>query len=216
VGNLNAAATEPAHVEGAQLLKLERILYPAAAMVVARTGRREELARQLGSHTGLVVADGPEAVSDPDHMVWGMAPGHWLVFGKRERSGWLTALGEAVAASGSVFDQCSASAMWRLSGGSGAVLLQKGLFIDLDPARFRAGSCCTGLLAHVAVTVARVDEAVWELAAPCSYSGHVQHWLEIASANAGIPLQWGDKERGSFQIEHAAGSDPAASSRSEQ
>jgi sarcosine oxidase subunit gamma len=176
----------PSH--GQPALTLQRLSYPAAASVVARSGQAEEAARRLTSRTGLAIAGGPNRVSNEDFMVWGMAPGRWLVFGKRDHPDWPTFLQMGVDGSASVFDQSSSSAMWRLSGEAAGMLLQKGFFVDLGPTSFPTGSCCTGLVAQIAVTAARVSDSSWEIAVPRSYGGYFLHWLQTASANVGYPL----------------------------
>lgn len=171
-----------------RVVTVESVHYPAAALVIARKGRSAEAATRLGTETGLTVVDGPASAANERTMIWGVAPGRWLVLQMQGDRDLPTMLSAALADCGSVFDQSSATAMWRLTGAAVAPLLQKGLFVDLDPQRFPVGRCCTALLAHMAVTAARTDAATWHVAVPRSYGEHFRHWLTTVSDNARVRL----------------------------
>lgn len=174
----------------ARLLVEERSGF-VAATVIARRGRKAELARLIADQTGLAAEDGPKAVSNDRFASWGVAPGSWLLFHTAPDGNWPGGLAEALAPAGSVIDQSSTYVLLRLRGLHAEALLQKGLFIDLALAAFPSGSCAAGPIAHIAVILARTGEESFEVAVPRSYVESFRHWLESAAEAADITLEAG-------------------------
>ena len=74
------------------------------------------------------------------------------------------------------------SVSWSLAGSNARDVLAKGMTLDLDPQRFRAGDCARSLLARVPVLLHRPGDAlVYEVTAARSYAEHVRNWLEDAA-----------------------------------
>ena len=73
-----------------------------------------------------------------------------------------------------------------VSGPRAADVLAKGMTLDLDPARFRAGDCARSLLARVPVLLFRPGDAlVYEVTVARSYADHARDWLEDAALEYG-------------------------------
>ena len=74
-----------------------------------------------------------------------------------------------------------------VSGPRAADVLAKGMTLDLDPARFRAGHCARSLLARIPVLLHRPgDDVIYEVTAARSYSEYALDWLHDAA------LEYGD------------------------
>ena len=69
-----------------------------------------------------------------------------------------------------------------LSGPRAADTLAKGMTLDLDPERFRAGHCARSLLGGVPVLLHRPGDALlYEVTVPRSYADYARDWLEDAA-----------------------------------
>ena len=78
------------------------------------------------------------------------------------------------------------SVTWSLAGSNARDVLAKGMTLDLDPERFRAGSCARSLLARVPVLLHRPGYAlVYEVTVARSYAEHARDWLEDAALEYG-------------------------------
>ena len=78
------------------------------------------------------------------------------------------------------------SVAFSVSGPKAADVLAKGMTLDLDPTRFRAGHCARSLLARIPVLLYRPgDDLVFEVTVARSYSEHALDWLEDAALEYG-------------------------------
>ena len=69
-----------------------------------------------------------------------------------------------------------------LSGPRAADVLAKGMTLDLDPERFRAGHCARSLLGRVPALLHRPGDApLYEVTVPRSYADFARDWLEDAA-----------------------------------
>ncbi len=75
------------------------------------------------------------------------------------------------------------SVTWSLAGSSARDVLAKGMTLDLDPRRFRAGACARSLLARVPVLLHRChDGPVYEITVARSFFDYGLHWLRDAAS----------------------------------
>lgn len=170
---------------GAGVLAVERAGL-GIATVIARRGKVAEAAAGLGRHLGLTVTDGPHRVASATVTVLGSGPGTWLVVGG-EDAGFVASLATALAGVAAVVDQSDGQAVLHLSGAHVPQVLEKGVRIDLDPARFTLGDVAVTAVAHIGVTLWKIDAApTFGLALPRSYAASFQHWLETSAG----PGRW--------------------------
>ncbi|MGC4252104.1 MAG: sarcosine oxidase subunit gamma family protein [Sphingobium sp.] len=115
-------------------------------------------------------------------------PGQWLVIVEDAEEAWLEALTAALDGTAQVFDQSSGLGLLTLAGHHARMLLQKGVFVDLDKALDADGMSVSSVMAHISVTVWRLAAGRFGIAVPRSYAGSFWHWLEAAAAAEAIPL----------------------------
>ncbi|MET0547258.1 MAG: sarcosine oxidase subunit gamma family protein [Caulobacterales bacterium] len=129
------------------------------------------LPRELGcsSHAALrFIKTGPET---------------WLCLKDQGADGWAAELKAKVGDLASVTDQTGAYVRVRIEGALARAVLQKGVFLDLDPSAFGSGAAATAAVAHINVVFWRPSaENAYELAVPRSYIGAFRHWLETAGS----------------------------------
>ncbi|REJ57773.1 MAG: sarcosine oxidase subunit gamma [Microcystis aeruginosa DA14] len=160
----------------------------AAATVIARRGKAEAAAARLGGHLGLTVADAAKRAVSPAATVLGTGPGTWLVFGG-EDPGFVAGLAAALAGLAAIIDQSDGQAVLHLSGARLPEALEKGVRIDLDPARFTPEDVAVTSIAHIGVTLWKIDAApTFAVALPRSYAGSFRHWLEASAGPAGLAV----------------------------
>ncbi|MGQ3354413.1 MAG: sarcosine oxidase subunit gamma [Phreatobacter sp.] len=173
---------------GAGVLAVERAGL-AAATVIARRGKAGEAAAALGRHLGLTVADGSRRAASSTADVLGTGPGTWLVIGGEDR-GFAAGLAAALAGLAAIVDQSDGQAVLTLSGARLPEVLEKGVRIDLDPARFTPEDVAVTAVAHIGVTLWKIDAApTFGLALPRSYAASFQHWLEASAGPAGLSVE---------------------------
>ena len=110
-------------------------------------------------------------------------PGRWLLLeppGGAAGAGppWL----DAAAAQVALVDLSSALAAFVLSGAGAPGVLSRGCRLDLDPARFAAGSAAATIVAQVSVVLAALPAGIL-LLTPASTARHFRDWL-IGAARA--------------------------------
>lgn len=161
----------------------------AAATVIARRGKAAEAAAGLGRHLGLTVTDGPRRAASATATVLGTGPGTWLAFGG-EDAGFVAGLAAALTGLAAVIDQSDGHAVLHLSGARLPEVLEKGVRIDLDPARFTPEDVAVTAIAHIGVTLWKIDAApTFGLALPRSHAGSFQHWLEASAGPGGLTVE---------------------------
>lgn len=163
---------------------------PFIALVVARNGFAASVAARLGRAFGVEVADRPGAAIGAASTVIGTGPGRFLVLSTIEPDleGTLRALlGTEAAAT----EQSDATFTFDLTGAKVPDLLAKGALIDLDPRVFRPGDAATTVIAHIGVTLWRVNETVWRLLVARSYEASFTRFLITSGAEFGLALESG-------------------------
>ncbi len=168
---------------------------PFIALVVARNGFAASVAGRLTRAFGVEVADRPGAAPGAASTVVGTGPGRFLVLSKTEPdlAGTLRALLGAEAA---VTEQDDAYVTFDLTGETVPDLLAKGALIDLDPRVFQPGDAATTVIAHVGVTLWRVDATSWRLMVARSLEASFTRFLVASGAEFGLRLESGPAGRG--------------------
>jgi sarcosine oxidase subunit gamma len=158
------------------------IINPGAATMIVRKGMRAQLSAALQERFSVSLPEGPSCVSHDGVTIISTAPGAWL--GCKDEGGyaWAAELAATTAGLASVADQSSSSVVVRIAGEKSGEVLQKGVFIDLHPGVFTAGSAVLTVIAHISVILWRPRaDGPYYVAIPRSYAGSFQHWLEAAA-----------------------------------
>lgn len=168
---------------------------PFIALVVARNGFAASVAARLERAFGVEVADRPGAAIGAASTVIGSGPARFLVLSTTEPdlAGTLRALLGTEAA---VTEQSDATVTFDLTGAKVPDLLAKGALIDLDPRVFRPGDAATTVIAHIGVTLWRVNETGWRLLVARSYEASFTRFLITSGAEFGLALESGAAGRG--------------------
>ncbi|WP_146690963.1 sarcosine oxidase subunit gamma [Bradyrhizobium canariense] len=146
------------------------------ATVMARKG---VTAPAIGAALGLDAPRGPTSASNGQLRLIGTGPGMWMAIADTAGADWVDGLRTRLTGIASVSDQSGGYVIFRISGPSARSTLQKGVFIDLDPSVFGAGSVATTVVAHIGVTLWQVDAApTFEAALFRSLSRSFREWLE--------------------------------------
>jgi heterotetrameric sarcosine oxidase gamma subunit len=120
----------------------------------------------------------PEAALD-------IAPGRYLLESNKDtKDKLLSQLQEQIPATiGSVTDLSDARTCFRVSGDAAALLMAKGLPLDMHSSAFPVGRVIQGAIHEIAVVVRRVEETVFDLYVYHSFAESLSHWLVQAKDN---------------------------------
>lgn len=133
--------------------------------------------------TGSFVAEGDGA------SLIGTGPGVWLALIDRPSAYWTETLATKLTGLASVSDQTSGYVVFRVSGSGARALLQRGAFIDLDPAVFIPGSAASTAIAHISVILWQVDlTPTFEVAVYRSFARSFREWIATTAASADLIL----------------------------
>lgn len=148
------------------------------ASIMARKGVAAE---SLSAPLGLAVRDGPFRTAHSGWQAIGTGPGTWLVLREEPAPDWIEDLRTRLSGLASVSDQSSGYAVFRLSGPSARTLIQRGAYIDMNPAIFRADAVATTVMAHIGVTLWQDDVDSFHIALFRSFSQSFEDWLAEAA-----------------------------------
>jgi heterotetrameric sarcosine oxidase gamma subunit len=159
------------------------------AIVEARKGLEAQFIEQMQGLTGLRPPPGPRRVSSGALALLGLGPSRWLAIAPSDAAAAIEALERAVSGSGSFIDQTDGLAVLRIGGPRARETFAKGLPIDLDASAFAIDDVAVSAVAHIGVTIWRLDDApTFEIAAPRSYAGAFAHWLQESAAEFGLEV----------------------------
>jgi heterotetrameric sarcosine oxidase gamma subunit len=117
-----------------------------------------------------------------------VGPGNLLVVRLEPSPSWIAQLSHATDGVAHVFDHSSGYAVLELKGSAGCIILQKGIFIDLDRGLADVGSSVCSVIAHINVLAWRSASDCIVIAVPRSFAGSFWHWLTTAAAAENIAL----------------------------
>lgn len=153
----------------------------ALAAVMARKGVTAEA---LGERLGLLAPGTPRAARDGNLTLIATGPGVWLAVAETDRDDWAEALGSTLRGIASVSEQTAGYTVLRMTGPGAGALLQKGAFVDLDPAVFAVGAAAVTVIAHIGVILWKVDEAPsFDVAVFRSLAGSFRAWVMASAAD---------------------------------
>ena len=172
----------PAGVSAAERLGCE------FAMIQACNGRASQVDERLRGEFGLALPVGPRRVSSRALALLGLGPLRWLAISSGEMR-LAEALERTLAGCAAVIDQTDGLALLRIGGPRARETFAKGLPIDLDPQEFAADHVAVSAVAHVGLTIWRLDDApTFEVAVPRSYANAFAHWLQQSAAEFGLAV----------------------------
>jgi len=167
--------------------------------LAAFRGQAAALAALAAQHGAALPTFGHVA-SGTAGIILAVRPARWLLLAPPAEPGalsrsWQDSCGQCAA----VIELSAALVAFHLRGEATRELLKRGCRLDLDPARFPAGSAASTIMAQVPVTLAALANGVL-LLAPSSTSRHFREWLTTtakpfglgALANASVALLSGE------------------------
>jgi len=158
----------------------------ALATVMARKGVTAEA---LGERLGVYPPVTPQAVRGESLTLIATGPGVWLAVADTDQDDWAEALESALRGIASVSEQTAGYTVLRMTGPGAGALLQKGAFIDLDPAVFAVGAAAVTVIAHIGVILWKVDEAPsFDVAVFRSLAGSFRAWVTASAADMPVEI----------------------------
>lgn len=163
------------------------------AHVASGKGKDLEVAAQLGSTAGAMIANAPSVVVGGDITVLGCGPAQWLVFSNSVAGrDAVSRLPEALEGLATVTDQSDAKVMVQVAGPRARDVLVKGCQVDLDQSVFGPGSGAATQIEHVACQVWQIDTVpTYGLLVNRSLAKSLWSWLATAAAEYGYEVAVG-------------------------
>jgi sarcosine oxidase subunit gamma len=159
------------------------------AIIEARKSCETQFAEKIRAQFELHPPIGPRRVSVGDVTLLGLGPSRWLAITPSGAAATIEALERTVSGYASFIDQTDGLAMLRISGPRARETFAKGLPIDLDASAFALDNVAVSAIAHIGVTIWRLDDApTFEIAIPRSYAGTFAHWLQESAAEFGLEV----------------------------
>lgn len=161
---------------------------PFIALVVARQGHAASVAERLRRVFSVELSDRPNAGMSGNTTVIGIGPGRFLVLSRTDTdlSGTLRAV---IGTEASITEQSDGYVLFELTGGKVPATLAKGALIDLDPVAFHPGDAATTVLAHIGVTLWRVNETTWRVLVARSFQASFTRFLIASAAEYSLRLE---------------------------
>jgi sarcosine oxidase subunit gamma len=161
----------------------------AIATVMARKGQGAALAAAVKELFDINLPLGPHGSGSDSTSFLGTGPGRWLVTHDAGTPRFVDSLAQQLGGLASVVDQSDSVGLLRLSGPALLDVLAEGVAVDLSAAAFPAGSVAVTQIAHMGVTLWKVDEApTFHIAVARSMAGSFLHWLEASAAMVGLAV----------------------------
>lgn len=154
------------------------------ATVMARNGVGTDA---IAAALGCAAPSRPETATTDELRMIGTGPGTWLVLTDSAQPQWAASLAGRLGGLASISDQSGGYVLFRIGGPLARELLQRGPFIDLDPSIFGLNTAATTVIAHIGVTLWRIDEATFEVALFRSFASSFRHWVAETAAALAYP-----------------------------
>lgn len=166
----------------ANSVEIDEITGTGLVAVMARKGGS---AGAIGTCLDIVAPTGPHWTGTDELALIGTGPGTWLARTAMPGLDWADALAGQLGDLASVTDVSDSYRVFRICGDGARRLLRRGVFIDLHPSAFAAGSVAVTLIAHIGVILRQIDDApTYEIAVFRSFGESFRHWLTSAAADA--------------------------------
>ena len=163
------------------------------ASLMTLKSQRVTVAERLAAAYGIALPDGPNRVAVGDMAVIGTGPGKWFAVREGAANGLAADLAALLEGAAAVADQSDGYAVLRLQGPALRQVLAKGVAIDLHDLAFPVNRAAVTAIAHIGVTLWRLDDAVdgspvFEIALFRSMAGSFVHWLESSAGEFGLTV----------------------------
>ena len=162
----------------------------ALARMIVRKGCRGALTDALQARLGLQLPNGPQRTESGGIALLGVGVDAWLAAGG---PGLSDSLGRAVGDYAAICDQTGGYAILQVSGPKVRDALAKMIPIDLHERTFSPGAVASTSVAHMAITLWRLQDApgahaLFEIAIPRSLAVSFAHLLADSAAEFGFTL----------------------------
>jgi len=176
-------------VSGDGVVAMERVGLTIATVMVRR-GKWAELSGAVRNLFGIELPTGATCVAKDGVAFLGTGPGKWLAMDDKHGTAFVQTLETKLQGLASVVEQSGGLGVLRLAGPALPETLEKGVQIDLAPGAFPVGSVAVTSIAHIGVTLWKVDAApTIEIAVARSLAGSFFHWLELSASAHGLSKQ---------------------------
>lgn len=168
----------------ADRLSLREIEGFGLATVMARKGID---AATIGDALGCPAPAGPETATAGSLRMIGTGPGTWLALQTSAKPSWSGFISARLSGLASISDQSGGYALYRIEGPQARDLLQRGAFIDLDPAIFGPNTVATTMIAHIGVILWRAGDDAFDIALFRSFASSFKTWFADTAATFPSP-----------------------------
>ena len=159
----------------------------AIATVIQRRGKSRELSAAVTANFTVDMPAGAEWTANNGVAWLGTGPGKWLAISEARDAEFVEKLETKLAGFASVIEQSDGLGVLRLSGPALFKTLEKGVQVDLAPDAFPTGSVAVTSVAHIGVTLWKVDDRpMIDVAVARSLCNSFLHWLEASAARDGL------------------------------
>lgn len=165
-----------------------RIYVPEAVGIChiqARRARGTELAA-VAAVNDIVLPGEPKMLLSGSVMIVGIGPNAWLALEPGASFSLHRRMRDTLGSAATTTDQSDAYAVLGITGPSARTILAKGIALDLDEAVFLPGAAAVTRVAHMTVTMWRLEDEgedpAFMLAVPRSYASSFLHWLRESAA----------------------------------
>lgn len=159
------------------------------ALVVARKGKAEEMARAALETFGIALVDAPKVSFAGDVSFVGVGPGRWLVSAAPGGETLLQRLAERFSDCAAITDQSDANLVLDLYGPQVSAALEKLVPLDLHPSAFGPADAAATLVALIPLTFWQLNDApAYRFAVPRSFAPAFLRALASAAAAYGLEM----------------------------
>jgi sarcosine oxidase subunit gamma len=154
------------------------------ALISMRQGRRADLAERMATQFNIVLPHGDWMTIGENLALIGTGAGSGLALKEDPPPAWTEAMAAALGDCASVVDHSGDYGILRLQGPALGPVLAKGAKLDLTA--FKVHQTAATVVRRVNVTLWRLDEETFEVAAPRNRARELWRWLESSAADYGL------------------------------
>lgn len=174
-------------------ISLTEVRHFDLVQVMARRGRRADLASAAKARFGVAAPDAPKAIQASDAVLIWSGPDQFLVLSKGGKHTFAP-LSQAFSQSASLSDQSHARALISVSGAKARTMLAKLSSIDLHPAAFPIGTAAATVIDHTSVNLwrgadQRDGQAVFNLLVFATFAESLWHTMLDAAGEYGVDIR---------------------------
>jgi methylglutamate dehydrogenase subunit D len=159
----------------------------AVATVIQRRGQSRLLSAAVTANFDIDLPVGTEWTAKNGVAWLGTGPGKWLAVSEARDAEFVGKLETKFCGLAAVIEQSDGLGVLRLSGPALFKTLEKGVQVDLAPDAFPTGSVAVTSVAHIGVTLWKVDDQpTVDVAVARSLCNGFLHWLEASAALYGL------------------------------